>query len=83
MYMDDVKVFAENEKELVILIQTIRIYSQDIGMEFDIEKYDMMCLSLGRGKREITEEIELNQEKSVSLEKWNIQVLRNIRREQH
>ena len=27
------------------LIQTIRIYSQDIGMEFDIEKFTMLMKS--------------------------------------
>ena len=27
--MDDIKLFAENEKELVIQIQTVRINSQD------------------------------------------------------
>ena len=36
--MDDIKVFAKNEKELETLIQTIRIYSKDIAMEFVIEK---------------------------------------------
>ena len=34
MYMDDIKLFAKNEKELEILIQALRIYSDDIGMEF-------------------------------------------------
>ena len=38
MYMDDIKIFAKNEKELETLIRTVRIYSQDIGMEFSIEK---------------------------------------------
>ena len=33
MYMDDIKLFAKNEKELETLIHTVRIYSQDIGME--------------------------------------------------
>ena len=37
MYMDDIKLFAKNEKELETLIQTMRIYSEDIGMEFGIE----------------------------------------------
>ena len=37
MYMGDTKQLAENDKELETLIQTIRIYSQDIWMEFDIE----------------------------------------------
>ena len=29
MYMDDIKLFAKNEKELETLIHTIRIHSQD------------------------------------------------------
>ena len=33
MHPDDIKPFAKNEKELENLIQTVRIYSQDIGME--------------------------------------------------
>ena len=32
MYMDDIKLFAKNEKELEILTHAIRIYSQEIGM---------------------------------------------------
>ena len=28
MYMEDIKLFAKNEKELETLIQTMRIYSQ-------------------------------------------------------
>ena len=38
MYMNDIKLFAKNEKELEILRQAVRIYSQNIGMEFDKEK---------------------------------------------
>ena len=38
MYMDDIKLFATKEKELETLIHAVRIYSQDIGMEFGIEK---------------------------------------------
>ena len=30
MYMEGIKLFAKNEKELETLIQTVRIYSQDI-----------------------------------------------------
>ena len=29
MYMDDIKLFAKNEKELETLIQPVRTYSQD------------------------------------------------------
>ena len=37
MYMDDIKLFAKNGKELETQIHGVRIYSQDIGMEFDIK----------------------------------------------
>ena len=38
MEMDDIRIFAKNEKELETFIQTLRIYRQLIGMEFGIEK---------------------------------------------
>ena len=38
MNMDDIKLFAKNEKEMETLIQIVIIYSQDIGIEFGIEK---------------------------------------------
>ena len=40
MYMDDIKLFPKNEKELETLIHTVRIYSQNIGMKFGIEIYN-------------------------------------------
>ena len=36
--MDDIKLFARNENELETLIQAVRIYSQDLGMEFGMLK---------------------------------------------
>ena len=42
MYMDDIKLFAKNEKET--LIHVVRIYSQDIGMEFGIEKCALLVM---------------------------------------
>ena len=56
MYMDDIKLFAKNEKELENLIQT-EIYSQDIGMEFGIEKCAMLVTK--SGKRHMTERMKL------------------------
>ena len=32
MYIDDIKLFAKNEKELETLIHAVRIYSRDTGM---------------------------------------------------
>ena len=37
MYMDNIKLFAKNKNELETLIQTVKIYSQDLGMEFGIK----------------------------------------------
>ena len=57
MSMDDIKLFDKNEKELETLLQTVRIYSQDIWMEFDIEKCALLVMK--SGKRHTTEEVEL------------------------
>ena len=38
MYIDDIKLFTKNEKLQETLIEIIKIYSQDIGMEFGLEK---------------------------------------------
>ena len=46
----------KNEKEQETLIQTVRIYSQNIGMEFGIEKFTMLIMK--SGKRETEEGIE-------------------------
>ena len=37
MHMENFKLFAKSEKELETLIQPIKIYSQNIGREFDIK----------------------------------------------
>ena len=42
--MDDIKLFAKNEKQLETLIHAVKIYSQDIGMEFCIEKWAILIL---------------------------------------
>ena len=67
MYMDDIKLFAKSEKELEILIHAVRIYSQDVQMEFGIEKCTMLVMK--SGKRHLTDGMELpNQEKIRTLE---------------
>ena len=39
LFMDDLKTYSRNEKELDLLVQTINIFSKDIGMEFCLEKF--------------------------------------------
>ena len=57
MYIDDYKLFAKNEKELETLKHAVRIYSQDIGMEFGIEKCAMLVMK--SGSRHMTDGMEL------------------------
>ena len=67
MYMDDIKLFEKNEKELETLIHVVRIYSQDIGMEFGIEKGAMLVRK--SSKWHLTDGMELpNQDKIRTLE---------------
>ena len=53
----------QNEKEPETLTQTIRIYSQDIGMEFGIEKSAMLIMK--SGERETEEIIALPSSESI------------------
>ena len=66
--MDDINLFAKNEKELETLIHAVRIYSQDIGMEFGIETCAMLVMK--SGKRHLADGMEQpNQDKNRTLEK--------------
>ena len=38
LFMDDLKLYSPNEKGFDSLVQTVRVFSEDIGMEFGIEK---------------------------------------------
>ena len=49
--MDDIKIFAENQKELETFIQTIIIYSQNIRIELGIEKYVMLDMKKKKKKK--------------------------------
>ena len=57
MYMDDIKLLSKNKKELETLVQTRRICSKFIGMEFGNEKYASLIMK--SVKREAMEGIEL------------------------
>ena len=48
MYMDDFKLFAKNKKELETLMHAVRIYSQDMGMGFGIEKCALLVMKSGK-----------------------------------
>ena len=65
MYMDDIKLFAPNEKELETLIQLMSMYSLGIGMEFCIEKCVMLIMR--SGKRQLTEGIKLPNQETIRM----------------
>ena len=46
--MHGLKLYSHNKKELDSLIQTIRIFSKDIRMEFGIEKCTMLVIERGK-----------------------------------
>ena len=48
LFMDDLKLYSQSEKGLDSLGQTVRIFSEDIGMEFGIEKYAMLVMEKGK-----------------------------------
>ena len=52
-YVDEIKLSTKNENEPETRTHTVRIYSQDIGMEFGIEKCAMLVIQ--SGKRNLTE----------------------------
>ena len=47
LFIDDLKLHNRNEKELDSLVQAVRIFSKDIGMEFGIEKCAMLVTEEG------------------------------------
>ena len=57
IYMNDIKLFAKNEKDLQTLIRAVTIYNQDIGMECGIEKCAMLVTK--SGQRHLTYRMEL------------------------
>ena len=61
--MNDIKLFAKNEKELETLIQSVGIYDQDIGKELGIETCSM--LKKKSGKRRMTEGMELPHQEKI------------------
>ena len=55
--MDDVKLFGKTEKQLESLMNTVRIFSDDIRMEFGIKKCGVLVMKKGKHVR--SERIEI------------------------
>ena len=65
MSNDNVKIFAKNKKEYECLIQTVRIFSQVIGMESGIAECTMLVKK--DSKRKTTKGIDLSNQKKKSV----------------
>ena len=46
--MNDLNLYRRNEKGLNSLVQTICVFSEDVGMEFSIGKYAMLMIEKGK-----------------------------------
>ena len=46
--MDDLKLYSRSEKGLDSLVQTVCVFSEDIRMEFGIEKCAMLVMEKGK-----------------------------------
>ena len=57
LLMDDLKLYAKNPNQLDSLVQTVRIFSKDIGIKFGIEKCAVLIIK--RGKMTQSEDITL------------------------
>ena len=48
LFMDDLKLYSRSEKGLDSLVQTVCVFSEDIGMKFVIEKCAMLVMEKGK-----------------------------------
>ena len=67
LIMDDLKLYSQSEKRLHSLVQTVRVFSEDMGMEFDIEKCVMLVIEKGKIL------------KSVGIELWDGKVIKSLK----
>ena len=48
LFIDDLKLHSRSEKRLDSLVQTVRVFREDIGVEFGIEKCVMLVMEKGK-----------------------------------
>ena len=48
LFMDDLKLYSRSEKGLYSLVQRVRVFSEDVGMEFGIRKCAMLVMEKGK-----------------------------------
>ena len=63
LFMDDLKMFAKSKNEIDSLVSTVQVISQDIGMQFGINKCGVIIMK--RGKLVKSEDIRLTNGESI------------------
>ena len=63
LFLDDLKLYCQSEKGLDSLVQTVCVFSEDIVMEFDIEKFAILVME--KGKKVKSVDIELPEDKVI------------------
>ena len=63
LFMDDLKMFAKSKNEIDSLVSTVQVISQDIGMQFGINKCGAIIMK--RGKLVKSEDIRLTNGESI------------------
>ena len=53
LFMDDLKWYSRSEKRLDSLVKTVRVFSEDIGTEFGIQKCAMLVMEKGKIVRSV------------------------------
>ena len=51
LLMDNLRLFAKNKNQIDSLVQTVRIFSEDIGMQFGIKKCGVLIMERGNVTR--------------------------------
>ena len=57
LFMDDFKLYSQSEKGLDSLVQAVRVFSEDIGMEFGIEKCATLVMEKGKIVKSVSREL--------------------------
>ena len=65
LFMDDLKLYSRSEKGLDSLLQTVHVFSEDIGIEFGVEKCAMLLMEKGKTVKSV--DIELPDCKVIKL----------------
>ena len=48
LFMDDLKLFSKSESQIETLVETVQIFSTDIGMEFGLKKRGVLAIKRGK-----------------------------------